>query len=162
MSRGNSILINQLDSYHGKFVEGIIGAALTPKPGTVMQYDLSVAIAGGRNNWKVYGSGTDGLKSKGPYIVLREDAYQGRLATTAYAAAEHCFGYIPLPGDELNMLILDIAGTGDDHTIGEGLMVDDPTGKLIARSGSPQVDFAVLRETITDPTADTLAWVEVS
>ena len=67
-----------------------------------------------------------------------------------------------MAGEELNLLIENIAGTGDDHAIGEILMVNDCIGKLIATTGSPETEVAYLKETITDPTADTLAWCEWS
>jgi len=41
-------------------------------------------------------------------------------------------------------------------------MVDDGTGKLIATTGTPESEPFVLLETVTDPTADTLAWTMYS
>lgn len=158
MARGNEIVISPESKGH--YVEGIIGAGLTPKPGTIMQLDYSVALKGGRHTWKLYDADADGGRPKGPIIVLREDHLQGRLATTAYAAGERAFGYIPLPGDELNLLVANIAGTGDDHAAGEVLIIDDTTGLMIATTGSPETEVAVLLEAITDPTADTLAWCQ--
>lgn len=142
----------------GQFVEGVIGAGITPKPGTIMQYDISETLQGGRFVWELYNADADGGRPKGPYIVLLEDHLQGKTYDDAYAAGERCFGYIPVAGDELNLRLLDVAGTGDDHTKGEILIVDDTTGKLIATTGSPEDEVAMLLETITDPTADTVAW----
>ena len=82
----------------------------------------------------------------------------GQTMDTAYAAGDRAFGYIPLPGDELNLLLGDVSGTADDHTKGEILIIDDGTGEFIATTGSPEEEVAQLLETITDPTADTLAW----
>ena len=57
------------------------------------------------------------------------------------------------------MLLQDVAGTGDDHALGEMLIIDKGTGKLIASTGTPEAECFMLVETITDPTADTLAHV---
>lgn len=157
MARGNKIVVSSYPK--GRKVEGIIGASLTPKPGTIMQIDYSIALVGGRHTWKIYDADLDGGRPKSPIIVLTEDFYQGRLASTAYAAADRAFGFIPLAGDELNCLLLDVAGTADDHTKGEVLIPKDAVGKLIATTGSPEIEPFVLNETITDPVADTLAWV---
>ena len=63
--------------------------------------------------------------------------------------------YFPLPGDELNVLKLDVDGTGDDFTIGQQLMVDDGTGKVLLATGTVSRPFIAL-EAVTDPTADQL------
>lgn len=142
---------------NGQFVEGIIGTGITPKPGTCMQIDYSVAQVRGKNTWGLYSRDADGNRPKGPYIILVEDKYQGKDMTEAYAAGEQCWGYIPVAGDELHLLISDISGTGDDHAKGELLIVDSGTGEFIATTGTPESEPAVLNETITDPTTDTLA-----
>ena len=157
MARGNCILINGTDP-KGRMVEGIIATGETPKPGTILQMDPTVALAGGVHTFKLYNRDADGNNPAGPHYVLLEDSYQGTDATTAYAAGARCRLYPPLPGDELNLLVANIAGTADDHSLGEILMVDDGTGKLIATTGSPEKEVAMLLEAITDPTADTLAW----
>ena len=156
MAKGSDIIVSA--EPHGHMLEGIIGAGLTPKPGTIMQIQWATALVSGRWTWELYNADADGGRPKGQFIVLLPDRMRGKLATDAYAAGDRAFGYVPLPGDELNLLLLDIAGTGDDHTKGEVLIVDDTTGKLIATTGSPETEVAVLCETITDPTADTLAW----
>jgi hypothetical protein len=145
----------------GKFMEGYIATGETPKPGTVMQVDPTVALKGGRHTYKAYAPGVDGENPLGSIWVLREDQFNGdRDETTAYAAGDRCFLYSPLPGEELNMLVENLAGTNDDHAAGEKLMVNHGTGKLIITTGSPENEHFVLLETITDPTADTLAWVQ--
>lgn len=156
MARGNCILVS---APRGKFLwEGIIAAGETPKPGQIVQMDPSVDLVGGRHTWKIYNADADGGRPKGPLIVLLEDSYQGKTVSDAYAAGDRAFGYIPLPGDELNLLLGDVAGTADDHTKGEILIVDDTTGKLVATTGTPETEVAMLLETVTDPAADTLAW----
>jgi len=160
MARGTGTPIIVSADPQGKFMEGIIGSGMTPKPGTIMQRDASVALKSGRHTYVVYNRDADGNLPAGSYWVLLNDTLQGRAVTTAYAAGERCFLYSPRAGEELNLLLLDVAGTGDDHTIGEILMVDDGTGKLIATTGSPESEVAQLLETVTDPVADTLAWVQ--
>lgn len=155
MARGNCIVISA--NPKGHFVEGILGAGITTAyPGMVVQQDLSVAEVGGRYTWVIYNADADGGRPKGPYIILTEDALQGKTMDTVLVAGERVFGYVPVQGDELNLMLANIAGTADDHTAGEMLIVDDTTGKFIATTGSPETEVAQLHETVTDPTADSL------
>lgn len=158
MARGNSIIVSAQPQ--GRFAEGYIAAGETPKPGQILQIQMATALKGGLHTYEIYNADADGGRPKGPIFVLLEDAYQGRTVSDAYAAGEWCRLYTPLPGDELNMILGDVAGTGDDHTKGEMLIIDDTTGKLVATTGSPETEVAQLKETVTDPTADTLAWVQ--
>lgn len=158
MARGTKIIVTT--NPKGCFNEGTIATAETPKPGTVLQRDPTVALVGGRPTFKIYNRDADGNLPAGAFWVLMEDYLQGRLATVAYAAGERCFVYSPAAGEEMNMLVANLAGTADDHAAGEILMVDDGTGLLIATTGTPETEVAMLLEAITDPTADTLAWVE--
>lgn len=160
MARGNTIIVSA--DPQGKFTEGYIAAGETPKPGTIMQIDPTVALKSGRHTYKIYNRDADGDRPAGAFWVLREDYLQGKLVTEAYAAGERCFLYCPLPGEELNLLYANISGTADDHVAGEIGMVDDGTGKIIVTTGSPETEVCVLLENITDPTADTLAWVQWS
>lgn len=160
MARGNGIIVSSEPK--GKFTEGIIKTGETPKPGTILQIDPTVSLVGGRHTYKIYAPGADGEQPLGAFWVLLENSLLGKTATDAYAAGDRCFLYSPLPGDELNLIVLNISGTADDHALGEKLMVDTGTGKLIATTGTPETEVAVLLEAITDPTADTLAWVQWS
>lgn len=155
MARGNNIIVNA-SGWEARKREGYITTA--EKPGTIVQIDPTVALKGGRHTFKVYQPGADGESPLGPYFVLLNDYLQGKLATDAYAAGARCYVYTPLAGDEVNLLVANLAGTGDDHAAGEKLMVDTGTGKMIATTGTPESEPAVLLEAITDPTADTLAW----
>lgn len=161
MARGNSIIVSAPESPRGVFDEGYIGAGNTPKPGTVMQRDLSVALRGGRFTYVVYNADADGGRPKGALKILLPDRFNGnRTELSAYAAGDRCFLYTPLAGEELNMILGDVAGTADDHPIGEMLIVDDTTGKLVATTGSPETECFQLLEAVTDPVADQLVWVE--
>lgn len=138
--------------------EGIIATGETPKPGQIVQIDPTVALANGMHTWKIYDRGADGDRPAGPHIVLTEDSLQGKTVEDAYAAGEVACGYVPLPGDYLNLLFKNVAGTADDVLAGDLLIVDDETGKVIVTTGSPEVEVAMALEAITDPTADTLLW----
>lgn len=153
--RGNEVIVTA--NPRGVFLEGTIGTGFTPKPGTIMQIDHSVAMAGGRNTWVPFNMASDGDRPASPLAVLREDNLQGKTMTDAYAAGDRAFLYVPVAGEELNCILGDVAGTGDDQTAGARLSVDDGTGKLVTAAGQ-HAPFQ-LKENVTDPTADTIIWV---
>lgn len=144
---GNTIVISA--DPQGKFLEGIVSG--TPKPGTVMEVS-SYFFAGRRHKWQVYQPGSDGQRRV--IAVLIEDRMQGKLYSDAYVDGTRCFMYVPQAGEELNMLIADVAGTGDVHTAGDTMIVKSGTGKLIVTTGSPQSEPFRLEEGIAAPTAD--------
>lgn len=161
MARGNTIIVSAPESPRGVLMEGYIATGETPKPGTILQRDPTVALRGGRATYKLYNRDADGNHPQGAFWVLLEDRFRGeRTVSSAYAAGDRCFLYCPMQGEELNLLVANLAGTADDHPAGEILMVDDGTGMLVATTGTPETEVAMLLEAITDPTADTLAWVE--
>ena len=152
MAKGNEILLSA--NPRGVFLEGYVNAAL--QPGIVCQIDVSEGLGDdGRADWEAYNTAADGEQRL--IAVLLPDQLKGKLATDAYASGDRCFLYVPCPGEELNMLLLDIAGTGDDFAFGDILMVNDGDGKLIATTGSPESEPFQLMEVVTDPVADTLA-----
>lgn len=173
MAKGNKIVISS--DPRGRFIEGFLSHtdSTTPKPGTCMEIDTGVEPVGGRFTWEPFGvtaaSSNQGVAADGDQrliAVLLPDTLQGVAADTAYSAATsgpsgngsvRIFMYIPLPGDELNMIVEDVGGTGDDIAIGNILEVDDGTGKLILSTSGESEPFIAL-ETITNPTADTLLW----
>lgn len=146
-ARGTKIIISAQPQ--GKFMEGIIQG--TPKPGTVLEI-VTPFYQGGRHLWRAFETGQDG--DKRIIAVLTEDDLQGKLITDAYVTLTRCFIYVPIAGEELNMLIANLAGTADDHAAGEMLMVDNGTGMLVASAGTPESEPFMLLEAITDPTAD--------
>lgn len=149
MSKGQGIVISGDPS--GNFREGIISG--TPKPGTVMEL-MTTAPVNGRFTWRVFSaaSGTRQIVA-----VLREDEEQGSDMTTAYVSGARGFLYVPQAGDELNMLVADVSGTGDTHTIADYMMVQTATGKLIVNSSGNSTPF-ILMETVAAPVADTILW----
>ena len=152
MAQGNEIVLS--GEPRGRFYEGIIASGETPKPGTVMQIQAAVEPIGGRLTWEMFDAGADGDQRL--IAVLLPDQLQGKMATDAYAAGDRCFLYIPLPGDELNMLVSNISGTSDSFAIGDLLMVNDGDGELIATTGSPESESFIVMETVAALTADTL------
>lgn len=157
MARGNAIIVSA--DPRGRFHEGRVTG--TPKPGTCMQIDVSEGMGDDGNfTWEAYAPGTDGDQRE--VVVLLPDWMQGRLATDAYATGERCFLYSPLPGEELNVLKMDVAGTGDDYAFGDMLMIDSGTGKVLKSAGSPESEPFQCLETVVDPTADQLVHVRVT
>lgn len=153
MARGSEIIVSA--NPQGVFLEGTIYG--TPKPGTVMQVKAT-ALIGGRPVWQVYDTAGDGYP--GMVAVLLPDSLQGGLATTAYATGTHCFLYCPIAGEELNMLVADVSGTGtsgsEAKAIGDILMVDDGTGKLVDDSSGLRKPFILLEAQAEPISADAL------
>lgn len=154
MARGARIVVNP--DARGHYEWGYLTTA--EKPGTILQIDPSVALKHGKHTWVVYNRDNDGDQPKGPFVVLVENLYEGREATTAYAAGDFVKMYIPQAGDELNLLFGNASGTGDDIALGDIMMVDDATGKVVETTGSPETEVAVALEAIVDPSADQLLW----
>lgn len=150
MAVGSNIVLNP-NQERGVRLEGTISG--TPKPGTCMEI-VATALVNGRPTYRVYQPGTDGEQRL--VVVLDKNPFNGQLATDAYADGDHGFLYCPLPGEELNMLVADVSGTGDDHAIGDVMMIDSGTGLLIITTGSPEMESFVLLEAATDPTAAAL------
>ncbi len=158
MARGYGIIVSA--EPRGRFTEGKLDTGITPKPGTILQIKVSAGIDdNGRFTFEIFNVDADGGRPKGPLFILLPDDLRGVIATVAFAAADSVVCYTPIAGEEFNILLLDIVGTGDDHTKGEMLIIDDTTGKLIATTGSPETEPFMLLETVTDPSADTLAHV---
>ncbi len=151
-NRYGSILVTT--DARGRKFGGIISG--TPKPGTVMQIKSSTEPVNGKYTWEAYAPGADGDNPKGPLVVLLEDYLQGKLITDAYVSGTLGNLYCPLAGDMLLMLLADVAGTTtDSHAIGELLMVDHGTGKLLVTTGVESEPFVVM-ETLTGLSADQL------
>lgn len=152
MAKGNTILIST--DPRGRKTEGYITG--TPKPGIMLMLDVSEAERGGRFTWEPFNRTFDA--QMGLVAVLLEDELQGVNNDTAYVTGARCFLYFPLPGDELNMLFQNQAGTADDVAFGDYFVVDDGTGKMLATTGTAadkSEPFQAL-EVVTDPTEDTL------
>lgn len=158
MSRRNSIIITA--DPKGQFDEGQVAVSNTLYPGMIVQRDYTVALKGGRFTYKVYTRDANGDHPKGGYWVVTErmGAMLGKTMTDSYAAGDRIMVYSPRNGEELNLLMGDVAGTADSHAIGEILMAKSAAGTLIATTGNPEDECAVLQETLTALTANALAW----
>ncbi len=155
-AKGSEIIVSAQPNGH--FMEGFVGAGLTPKPGRIMQIQIATATKGGRHTWEYPNTDGDGTRPLGgPFIVLLHDTLQGKTATDAYAAGDRCFGYVPLAGDELNLLIKNVSGTA---TIAAGttFIVEDGSGLLIATTGTVECEVFFSLEALVDVAADALTW----
>ncbi len=172
MARGTSIVVSA--DPKGHFDEGIIQD--TSVPGTLMEMVPTTAPAGGRFNYRARSQAAGAV---GPICVLREDVFQGKLGVgaitpsvtsggvtkvggygavgDAYVSGTRCFLYWPIAGEELNLVLGDVAGTGDKVTQGDLFAVNN-NGKLIADSSNNDAPFQAL-ETINPITADTVVWM---
>jgi hypothetical protein len=148
MAQGNEIIVSA--EPRGQFLEGIVYG--TPYPGTVMQVRAATEPQALKYQWEPYNAAADGNQRL--IAVLLPDSLQGKLATTAYTTGSRCFLYCPLPGELLNMLYTDTdTGTSDTFAIGDIMMVDDGTGRLVATLSTPESEPFVCMETWSDTTA---------
>lgn len=162
MARGNRTVITSPPG--GLHTEGIVKAGQTFFPGMIVTRDPSVALVNGRFTYKIYAESANGDQPTGGFFIVTEalNGLIGKVITDSYAPGERCSLYVPEMGEELNLLVLNLAGTADDHAIGEKMMVNTGTGKLIVTAGTPETEVAQLLEAIVDPIADTLAWCQWS
>lgn len=149
-ARGNKVLLSAWPQ--GKYLEGTVYG--TPKPGVVMSIKTPF-YEGGWHLWEPwsYSSGHRRL-----IAILLEDELQGKTFDDAYVTGTRGFFYVPMAGEEFNMWIADLAGTGanNTHAAGEQLMVQTVTGKLIVESAPESEPFTLLAA-VTTTTADLLA-----
>lgn len=162
MARGKKIVVTTEPK--GMRLEGIILG--TPKPGTCMEM-TSAALVNGRHTYQAV---TRATGAKGPIYVLTEDDLQGKLAVgaaltpgghtpgDAYVSGSRGFLYVPVAGEDLNMIVASVAGTADDVAKGDLFAVETTTGKLKLNSANTSAPFQAC-EAMVDPTADTLLWV---
>lgn len=137
--------------------EGIITD--TSLPGTLMEIVPGVIPVNGRHSWRHYQPTSDGDPRL--IAVLDIDHEQGKRYNDAYVANTRCFLYFPLPGEELNMLVLGEPGTSSTNvvTIGERLIGAHASGKLVIQSNSANAAPFVAMEKVTEVPVDTDAWV---
>lgn len=152
MAKGNEIVLS--GNPKGVFLEGTIDD--TSKPGTIMQIKAGVAPVGGRHTWIAAAPGTDGEPAI--IAILCADNFQGKLITDAYVAGTRCFMYCPIAGEEVNVLLGEVAGTGNTFTVGDGFILNATGGWLVPNTGTPgSVPFICL-EPAVQVVASTLTW----
>lgn len=133
----------------GHFIEGSIYG--TPYPGTLVTIKAATEPVGGRLTWEPYNRDADANRA---LVAVLLEPFNGASYATAYATGERCRIYIPVPGDELNMLVSAAGtGTGDAVAIGALLIPVDGTGLLIATADSPEMEPFQCMETTSDVTS---------
>jgi len=153
MALGKSIIL--ASNPRGIFLEGIsTGVAL---PGHCMQLDAAVEPIEGRYTWEVFNGAADGERNL--IVVAIESKLNGGTNSTAYAAGDRIFMYVPAIGEQLNVLVQASAGA---LAIGQKMIVDDGTGELILTTGTPEAEPFICMETASDPAADALYHMMVS
>jgi hypothetical protein len=153
MAKGNGIIVSA--DPKGRFEEIIITD--TSKPGTLMEVVPATEPVSGRFKMRCFQRGSDGQRT--PICILLDDVLQGIPVGTAYVANTRAQVYYPLSGEEMNVLLLDVAGTGDTHAIGDFLIAKSGSGKFVVTTGTPQSEPFIVRETLAAPTADILCYV---
>jgi hypothetical protein len=150
--KGSKIVLNP--NSQGLRTEGTITD--TSKPGTLMEKVPATAAVGGRFSWRARSS-TEGAHAQ--IAVLTENWVQGKIYSDAYAANERCFIYYPKAGDDLNLILLDIAGTGDAAIAIGDLFGVTTSGKLKRNNSFGACPFES-NETVAAGLADDyLLWV---
>lgn len=112
---------------NGHHDEGVSDGAITPGMAVEMaadgNYDQQVAA--------VAVALKQGLK------IATEDALQGNLITTAYAATDVLFFYVPLPGDHVHAFVK----SGEDIDVGDNLVVEGGTSGLFVEAAGTETKF---------------------
>jgi hypothetical protein len=157
--KGTRILVSS--PYKG-VIEDIIVIG-TPKPGTLMEIKPATEPV---NNCFSYAAAGVQAASGGNFMtndgdrkciaVLLEKDQEGKTYNDAYVSGDRGRVYFPLPGEQLNIIIENQAGTGDAFAIGDEMMVDNGTGKLLAADSDAEAHPFTCLETIAALTAD--AW----
>ena len=159
--KGSKIIVTSEPK--GVFKECIING--TPKPGTVMEIDPGVAAVGNVFTWQPYGteaaSTGRGVAADGDrkiVAVLLEKSDEAKIYSTAYADADRGYLYFPVTGEELNMILENQAGTAESFVIGDELMVDDGTGKLLEADADAEAQPFINLEAQSALTEDVWTW----
>lgn len=151
--RGSKIIVT--GDPKGVRLSGIIGD--TSKPGTCMQLNTGQTVdKPGGFTWIAAAPGTDG---KGVlHCILLEDRTQGKLNTDAFVSGTLINMYCPLPGEDMNVIIGETAGTGNSFNIGDRLIINATAGYYIPETGSPQQTSWLVMEKVTQVAASYLTW----
>lgn len=154
--RGSRIMVES--DPRGVFLEGIVQG--TPLPGTVMGIVPGVKMVGGRFTWEPLSITTPGDPRL--IAVLLEDQLQGQVYSTAYVNGVRCFLYVPLPGEDINVLAAPEPGTGsaNAYTIGERLTLSSSSSGMLIAEATSSVWAPFMSMEHIDFTADTagLVW----
>lgn len=140
----------------GKVIEGIISG--TPLPGTMMQIQAGTVDVNGTWTFEALNqnAGAGATNDQRLCMILMEDDLQGGVVSQAYVSGRRGKMYCPLPGEVVNILVADVAGTGDIHTVGDRVVATLGTGKFATQGTSANTSQFTLLESTTALTADTL------
>lgn len=153
--KGSDIIANG-NCPNGRFIEGIISG--TPAPGVAMEVVPGTEPVNGKYTYRIATAGSTG--DRRAVTMLLEDNLQGVPADlnggNTYTSGRQGRLYAPINGDEINVLVKNIAGTADSHAIGDQLMIDVGTGKFIVQDTAAHFAPFTLQETSAALTLDTL------
>lgn len=138
----------------------------TPKPGTLMELKPSTADVAGVFTYQP--AGTEG-DSGGNYMaedgdkksiaILLEKDDMGGIYSRSYVSGERGRIYWPAMGEQFNVRVGDVSGTGDDYIVGTELMIDENTnvGMLMPADSNAEAHPFTCLEASTDVMAEWLA-----
>lgn len=164
MSLGNQVCCSVMPQ--GRF-RYFVGDG-TPTPGCVLQFKAAVEPVAGQFQCEVYNRSFSGDFPQGPLLVCLEDELQGKVRTDAYADGDQVKTIVPLAGEEYNMLVANLTGSGsgtlDDVAIGGLWVPEDGTGKLIDAASfggslAPVIKPFMSMETLASLAADAHVWM---
>ena len=137
-----------------------------PEPGVCMEIKPSTEPVGGLFNYQMYGtqaaSGEQYISASGnrkAVAILMEKDDVGGIYSRAYVANEIGRIYWPAMGEQFNIVVANVSGTGDTFIIGQEMMLEDGTGQLVTGSSSEACPFTMLETVATALTVDTRKWV---
>jgi hypothetical protein len=148
--KGQQIVISAIPQ--GKFLEGTITD--TSYPGMAMEVVPATTPIGGRFSYR-HASRAAG--TKGPVFILLEDDNQGGISTQQYQAGKRCRLYAPVMGEDLNLCLGEVSGTGTQHVTQGDLLEVDTDGRWMENSSGASAPFQV-NETLTNQTFGSLVW----
>lgn len=141
----------------GVFDSGVIDD--TSKPGTCMEMVTATTFQNGRPHWR---ASSDTVGTKRGICVLVEDWLQGKLVSDAFVSGTFIPNlYWPALGEELNLLVANVSGTGSAERVLQGDRLGvSAAGKLILDSSYATRPFQAMEEQRGFITADFLLWVK--
>ncbi len=159
--RGSTILLNGNEP-NGRFLEGTASGTLIP--GAFAEVVPATEFINGRPVFRSVQTGSNG--DRRPKYLILEDDLQGVVPDIAganvIASGARVRLYELLPGDEFNGLAKNISGTSDSFAIGQKLMIEGASGKLIAGTGATVDQPFEVQETVAAITADTLIFCRMT
>ena len=153
MALGVAIVANA--DAKGRWCEGVLSG--TPSPGTFMEILPATNPVSGRYSFRARSSAGG---SADAVLIMVNNWEGGQINTTAGTSGDRVKLYWPLPGDELNALVAESAGTGTsgENLIGDRLAINS-SGLLYAGGSLTQRPFWLIDRTGLSATATSLRLV---